>query len=162
MTGDDRDLGDVFAALRREEEAGAPPISGFRLAARGMTGREDACRRAWPGGLMAAVVSLAALIAVMVAGGVWLLQHARVPAQGTNWQPSAASGTASVASSSTVSITAWKPATSFLLNTPGSELLERVPEVGEWRAPGMTPAPGAGSAADLSNRHRRFRKRDLL
>lgn len=51
---------------------------------------------------------------------------------------------------STAPITEWKSPTDFLLQTPGHELLESVPQIGEWKPgewpdepalPGASPTP---------------------
>jgi hypothetical protein len=87
-------------------------------------------RRPKLGRLVAATVCLATI----VAAGVWLLPRSRV-AQEPNPELAAAG------------ITSWKPATDFLLNTPGRELLDGVPAIGEWHGAAMAPRPG--------ERHRR-------
>jgi hypothetical protein len=121
MTDDDRDLHEYFRAVRREEEAGVPPIQML-----GRTAREQGGRRLY-GKLAAGATCLAASIAA----AVWLLPGVRVSQEGPRQQAAA-------------SITSWKPATDFLLDTPGRELLEGVPEIGEWR--GAVNAPGNGES----------------
>jgi hypothetical protein len=37
------------------------------------------------------------------------------------------------------SITSWKPATDFLLQTPGRELVDGVPAIGEWDGVAFSP-----------------------
>jgi hypothetical protein len=124
MTEDDRDLRESFAALRSEEEARVPPMPSLPL-------RAHKPRRRNLGRLVAAT----ACLATIVAAGVWLLPGSRVP-QEPNPELAAAS------------ITSWKPATDFLLDTPGRELLEGVPAIGEWHGAAMAPRPG--------ERNRRF------
>jgi hypothetical protein len=53
----------------------------------------------------------------------------------------------------TASITTWKPATDFLLETPGREVLYDVPAIGAWRV--------AVFAKGAEERHRRQRKQDV-
>ncbi|HLK07001.1 MAG TPA: hypothetical protein VKV30_03640 [Candidatus Angelobacter sp.] len=54
---------------------------------------------------------------------------------------------------SMVSITEWKAPTDFLLETPGREILQTVPEIGKWQ--GYTAATSAG------DRHSQVRKKAL-
>jgi hypothetical protein len=124
MTGDDRDLREYFAALRREEEAHVPAISSLSLA------EPRHSRRRSAGGLAAAALCLATMISV----AVWLFPGPRVPHEGLKRERGQAM--AFVPSS----ITSWKPATDFLLRTPGSELLEGVPAIGEWPGASIAPA----------------------
>jgi len=127
MTENDRELRDSFdlrerfAALRREEEAGAPRF-GVRP-----VGRREAGR--WRMALV--LVAAAACLVVIVAGGLWLRRP--LPEAG---KP--------IASGSAASITAWKPATDFLLETPGRAMLTTVPAIGSVQG-------GLGSAAHLNN-----------
>jgi len=94
-----------------------------------------------PGKLIAGATCLAMLIAA----AIWLLHGSRSVHEGSNRgrEQAAASITAA-------SITSWKPATDFLLDTPGREMLEGVPDIGEWR--GVVNAPGRGES------HRRFKQ----
>lgn len=131
MPEDDRDLYDAFAAVRREEEARVPPIAMLLTAA-----RRQGCRKL-SGKLIAATVCLASLIAV----SVWL-PRVHVAHKGSTREREQAEA----------SIASWKPATDFLLETPGRELLEDVPSIGEWHGEIM---PGPGES------HRPFRKRAL-
>ncbi len=117
MSGDDRDLLDRFAALRREEEIGAP-----RFVAPSRAGREQARRRA-PGIPIAA----AACLATAIAGFLWLRPDSRRPRSGPE-KPVA-------------SITQWKSSTGFLLDTPGRELLQSAPTIGTWPDGATMPAP---------------------
>jgi hypothetical protein len=133
MTDDDRDLHEIFAAVRREEEAHVPPISILSLTARG--------RR--PRLLSARLATGAACLATAIAAAVWLLPGSRVAHVGPNRGREQA----------TASIGSWKPATDFLLETPGRELLEGIPDVGQW--PGVVNAPGPGK------RPRLFKKQSL-
>jgi hypothetical protein len=136
MAGDDRDLYECFRALRREEEASVPAISRFLPPAR------QRHQRGLPGIVAVATACLAAAIAAVV----WLLPgfHApHAPRERWNAAPQQAA----------VSITAWSPATDFLLNTPGRELLQDVPAIGEWRVTAISPGPG--------KRHRHVSKKVL-
>jgi hypothetical protein len=53
----------------------------------------------------------------------------------------------------TVSITEWKAPTDFLLETPGREILQVVPEIGRWRGYTAATPPGDG--------HSKLRKKVL-
>jgi hypothetical protein len=128
MTEDDRDLYEAFAAVRRDEEAGAPPMS-MRL----RNARERG-RQRFSGRLAAGV----ACLATAIAASVWLLPRKDVSNRGRD--PGAA----------TVSISTWKPCTDFLLETPGREMLTEVPSVGEWHREAIARGLGAP--------HRRTRK----
>jgi hypothetical protein len=129
MPDDDRDLYDAFAAVRLEEEAHVPPSSML------LTARRQG-RRVLSGKLIAATLCLASLIAV----AVWLLPGVHVAHKVSIREREQAEA----------SIISWKPATDFLLDTPGRELLEDVPSLGEWHGEIM---PGPGES------HRPFRKR---
>ena len=133
MIDGDRDLREYFAALRREEEAHVPPISNLCLTA------HEHGRRRISGKLAVAATCLTTLIAV----AVWLLPGSRVAHQRSNRGREQAAA----------SITSWKPATDFLLDTPGRELLEGVPAIGEWQGVLKAPVPGES--------HRPFKKRIL-
>jgi hypothetical protein len=117
MNGNDEDLHDRFAALRREEGAQAPEF------ARLFNTREERVRRWSPAHVAAAAVCLAITIATAL-----LLVHGP-------WRPQQGQR-APVAS-----ITAWKSPTDFLLETPGSELLRPMPELGFSRVDAKAPAP---------------------
>jgi hypothetical protein len=132
-TNDDRDLHEYFRAVRREEEAHVPPISVLSPTVR------QHGRRRLSGKLAAAAMCLATLIAAVV----WLLHGPRVLHQDSNRGQQQAAA----------SITSWKPATDFLLDTPGRELLQGAPDIGEWH--GGLNAPGPGE------RHRPFKKQIL-
>ena len=99
MSGDmdDRDLKALFDELRRGEEAQAPP---FRLPPAGAIG--DAAR---PG--LVRQLALAVVLVVAAAAAILLLQR-----------PHAAPAAPSLAQ--------WEAPTGFLLDTPGSELLDSV------------------------------------
>jgi hypothetical protein len=122
MTNDDRDLHEIFAEVRREEEEHVPPISMLSLTAR--THRP----RRLSGRLAAAAVCLATLILA----ALWRLPGPRMSPEGADPGRQQAAN----------SITSWKPATDFLLDTPGRELLEGVPDIGEWHGLGPVPDPG--------------------
>lgn len=122
MAGDDRDWFESFQALRREEEGRVPAMSNLSL-------REHRPgRRQFAGKLAAAAVCLATVIL----GAVGLLS--RVPHAGSNREREQANA------SRPSSITTWKPATNFLLDTPGRALLEGVPDIGEWPRGAIAPA----------------------
>jgi hypothetical protein len=127
MTGDDRDLYEAFAAVRREEEAGAPPMS-----IRPRTAREGGRSR---------FAAVAVCLSMTIAVAVWLLPGKT----GSHQRPDRGRETAS--------ITTWKPATDFLLETPGREMLTEVPSVGEWHREAIARGIGAP--------HRRSRKEVL-
>lgn len=112
MSSDDRDLYEYFAAVRREETARVPPMPLPSLIA-------DVPRRR---SLPAKLVTATACLAIIIAGIVWMLPRSRVPHQRANRERQQVA----------VSITSWKPATDFLLNTPGREILQGVPAIGEW------------------------------
>jgi hypothetical protein len=127
---DDRDLQEYFAAVRRDEAARVPPISRLRLA----THKEVR------GGLSSKLAFTAACLAALIAAAVWLLPGSRVAHEGSNRGREQAAA----------SITSWKPDTDFLLNTPGRELLEGVPAIGEWHD--LVNVPVSGES------HRPFKK----
>jgi hypothetical protein len=131
MSGDDGDLYEAFAAVRREEEAWVPAMP--ELAG---NARERGRRR-----LLGKLVAVGACLAMVIAAAVWMMHGSRVRDEGFG-----RGGRETAAS-----ITAWKPATDFLLDTPGRELLHDVPAVGEWH--GAVLAPGLGES------HRRVRVR---
>jgi len=130
MLDDDRDLYECFAAVRREEEERLPASTGLSL-----TSRQHR-RRRLSGRLAAATVCLAALIVAVV----WLRPGHRVPHERSNRAPEQA----------VASITSWKPATDFLLQTPGRELLQGVPSIGD--------STDEAIAAGPAERHGHFRK----
>jgi hypothetical protein len=122
MPNDDRDLRESFAALRREVEAHVPPISILA---------PPPHKRGYPwlpGKLAAGAIGLA----ILIAAAVWLLPGFRVAHPASNRDREQA----------TASITSWKPATDFLLDTPGRELLQGVPEIGVWHGMANEPNPG--------------------
>jgi hypothetical protein len=129
MTDDDRDLYERFSALRREEEAGVPPMS-FPAAAVRRHGRR------W---IPVKLAVTTACLAVMI-GALWLLFVSPGPRLGGDRDRGQTVG----------SITSWKPATDFLLDTPGRELLQGVPDIGEHPA---TIAPRAVERHRLSMKH---------
>jgi hypothetical protein len=116
----DRDLRDSFAALRRQEEAAAPGFGTLsELAARRRRRARGRKRRLQPLAAAAATAAVACA-ALVLATSPWLRPHAR-PA-----------GTYAPAPS----ISAWRPATDFLLRTPGHEVLVRLPAFGSSSAMG--------------------------
>ena len=104
----DRDLRERFAELRREDQAQAGEFGSFLHRARP---RADRIR-------LSAWVAAAAGLAVMIAVVVMLIPRLELRAIGNP----------------EISITEWKSSTDFLLRTPGLELLETVPRIGEWPA----------------------------
>jgi hypothetical protein len=130
-TNDDHDLHEYFAAVRREEVALAPPIPILSLTACGHG------RRQLPGKLAVGATCLATVIAA----AVWLLPGLRVAHEGSN----------PVRGQTDASITSWKPATDFLLDTPGRELLEGVPDIGGWHG-ALNPSGHGESNRPLKKR----------
>jgi hypothetical protein len=126
MNGDDRDLYEAFQALRREEEAGVPRFALPAVAAHGR----------YP-----LAVATACLIAVLAAA-LWLMpgHHAR------SGRPERAAA----------SITSWTPPTDFLLKTPGRELVEGVPSIGEWQGMAVVAEPGGHRAIAKQGLRSRF------
>lgn len=103
----DKDLRELFAKLRSEEAAEAPE---FALPESG--GAHLRPRRR--GDIK---VTVAAFVLAMVAVVVGLRLIPRKPERNIT---------------SVASLTEWKAATDFLLQTPGRELLETVPVIGAW------------------------------
>ena len=105
-----------FAVLRREEEQQAPEFGRLWQAGAGARRRQTR----W---FAAAACTLVALLALL-----WIRSVQRRPDDKT-----------------VASITEWKAPTDFLLETPGSELLRTVPEIGQWHfysaMPGAMPSP---------------------
>jgi hypothetical protein len=126
MDSNDRDLYEAFAAVRRGEQARIPAFT-----------------RTSPNppndGFRGRLVAITACLAVMIAAAVWLASGA----PGRRQRPQQA----------TVSLANWKPPTDFLLETPGRELLQDVPALGEWSAVAVAPHP--------VQRRRRFAKKVL-
>ena len=118
MNADDRDLRARFAQLREEDRTGVPA---FRAP------QPEKAPQRW------SVSRVAAVAAVILIALVLAWPNQRPPAvarQGVD-----------------LSVVAWRSPTDFLLITPGSELLRRVPAVGspdDWTPidlPGRSPAP---------------------
>ncbi len=134
--GLDPELRDGFAALRRQEEAAAPRFAAFA--------NRVAERRSHPEGVSSPHRRLRQLAigvaAVAVAGATLVISV--VPRLGTHAQPAATSGTLRPVPS----LTAWRPATDFLLRTPGQEVLVNAPTFG--REPAIGAELGVGSPAD--------------
>ncbi|HYL05283.1 MAG TPA: hypothetical protein VE075_04545 [Thermoanaerobaculia bacterium] len=151
----DVELRGGFAALRRQEEAAAPSFGTFakrgakraaeRAAARRRARDPRAHGRRLPPLAIAAATAAVACAALVVVTSPWLGTHA--PLGGTSVRPKP-------------SITAWRPATDFLLRTPGREILAGPPAFGSYSAigialdPGRHGAPG-GPAADRRDIQRR-------
>ena len=117
---DDADLRAAFSALRTEDAAGAPPFEAV-LAAGSRRGTHR--RRPWLVPALTGAMAAAALAVAIVA-------VARRP------EPRLAPP---------VSIERWTAPTDFLLETPGRELLETVPSIGE--VPEIGPLDGAEKTA---------------
>ncbi len=68
-------------------------------------------------------------------------EEQQAPEFGRLWQ----AGAGARRRQTVASITEWKAPTDFLLETPGSELLRTVPEIGQWHfysaMPGAMPSP---------------------
>jgi hypothetical protein len=112
---DEADLRAAFAGMRREDAAGAPAFEAVVTAAsRGVAKR----RRPWLVPTLTGTVAAAALAVAVTA--VLRRPEPRIPATRT--------------------IEEWIAPTDFLLETPGRELLETVPEIG------ALPAIGADEA----------------
>jgi hypothetical protein len=126
MNSHDRDLYESFAALRREEETRVPNF----------TEPSPSVSRYGSWRLRRTLFVATACLAIMIAAAFWLVSSSRIRNQRRQ--------------QATVSITTWKPATDFLLNTPGREVLYNVPTVGQWSGPAV-PRPA-------SERHRRSSK----
>lgn len=140
MNDDDRDLRERFAALRREQEARVPEISISSLSARASN------RRRFSGRLAVATVCLATM-SVAIA---WLLPGTRMGHPRWNRGRERAGASFLMASDS---IASWKPATDFLLDTPGRELLRDVPAIGDW--------DGLAGAEDSGAKKRQFKNQVL-
>lgn len=125
MSDSDPDLEQAFAALRRQEQRDGPAFASVWQAA----GRPRRSRRVRPFVLAAAAapVVAAALLAA------WLIR----PGGPAPSHPAAGAPT----------LSAWRPATDFLLRTPGREILGETPPLGlgyslGLGAPGLTgPSP---------------------
>lgn len=112
----DRDLQDRFAALRREDAAGALPFD---------TLRTRAARAGKPGLSWPAWTAAAAFLAILAVTAIAVLRHR------TERQPLVSLAT-----------TRWQSPTDFLLRVPGAEYLETVPRLtlsipslADWRNP---------------------------
>lgn len=105
----DDELRGRFTVLRREEEQSVPVFASlWRSRTRAPLGKGS-----W---LVASTCALIVLAAIL------LLRSERPNSKEV----------------SMVSITEWKAPTDFLLETPGREILQTVPEIGRWQ--GYTPA----------------------
>jgi len=111
MTGNDQDLRDRFAALRRLEETRAP---GFAAMLKPSMRR---VRRRTPATALAAAACLALTLAALLwlGRGFWNREFGR---------PHREQGTP------IASITTWKSPTDFLLQTPGRAMLRTMPDLG--------------------------------
>lgn len=109
-TDADADMRAAFTAVRNADAVGAPPFEAVLALARRDTHR----RRPWLVPALTGSVAAAALAVAIVA--VMHRPEPRVPPP--------------------VSIEEWTAPTDFLLETPGRELLETVPRIGEipWMA----------------------------
>jgi hypothetical protein len=121
---DDADLRRAFAALRESERQEPPPFARLWQSA----GRR---RRARP--FLLAAAGAAAVAAALLAA--WLLRpQAPVPAR----------------AAAVPSLSRWRPATDFLLRTPGRELLGEPPALG--RALPIDLGPSSSSSPSLTER----------
>ena len=100
MTPEERELARLFEAARRADESGAPDLD--TLLSRGPRRRGSAGR----------LIALGAAAAVLLAIAVLLARHA---------------ARATRAPEVPVQLADWESPTAFLLDTPGSELLTRLP-----------------------------------
>jgi hypothetical protein len=125
----DSDLRDSFAALRRREEEAAPGFDALSESAARRRQPPGPSHRFRPLAIAAAAVAGAALVVV---SSPWFRTHV----------PPADPSTRAVAS-----ITAWRPATDFLLRTPGQEILTKPPAFGGASSNGIELGLG-GTAAD--------------
>lgn len=118
---DDRHLRERFAALRREDARQAPD---FATTLQRKPARGEGARWLRP-------AAAAALIVVMAIAAARFYSRPHV-------QPA-------------ISITEWKSPTDFLLETSGHELLESVPQIGEWPErqviPSASPSPSRKKAS---------------
>jgi hypothetical protein len=103
---DDNELRDRFAALRREDQAQAGEYHAFVLRTRTRAKRRRFTR--W--------VAVPAVVALAIAAAVIALKQP--PGKNTGSQE--------------LSIMDWRSSTDFLLSTPGQEVLQSVPRIGEW------------------------------
>jgi len=122
---DDRDLRELFAELRREDQAQAGE---FGILLSRPRRRANRIR-------LSVWAAVAAGLAVTIAVVVMLIPR---------------SGRRNM-SGPEISITEWKSSTDFLLRTPGLELLETVPRIGEW--PASTGSKGGGRKATRKKEH---------
>jgi hypothetical protein len=139
----DRELRELFAALRRQEEdsgkaRGAAELVAAARSARTRRPMSPAARR--PRALAAGLAALALGATGIFAAWLWLRGAAIQPT--TRHGPAASIGsiasmasvapTASIASIASITpISAWRPATDFLLRVPGREILAAVPSFGQ-------------------------------
>jgi hypothetical protein len=126
----DHDLRARFAALRREEEEHIPMFAVPSSA-------EIRRGHGWTAGRLAG----AGACAIAIVAAVSLLGH--ITHHPTEEGPSA------------VSITAWRAPTDFLLKTPGSELLQTVPAIGEWHDYAVVPEGVSGRRGKQGRKRKR-------
>lgn len=103
--GEDPDLEAAFAALRRQEETAGRSFASLWAAAER---RQDRTVKPWRPLLLAGFTAAAGLLAVVLT--LW-----RIPPPSAGMVPA---------------ISQWRPATDFLLQTPGRELLGEAPTLG--------------------------------
>jgi hypothetical protein len=120
------DLRDGFAALRRHEEQAAPSFATFAAEAarrrRGPRGRDHR----WRPLAVAAATAAAVLGALAVGTSPWLRTHLSPSTAAAQLAPS---------------ISAWRPATDFLLRTPAQEILSTSPTFGRDPSLGLGNPP---------------------
>jgi hypothetical protein len=104
---DDRELRERFAELRRADQARA----GEYLAVLYQPAR-------WTRHVRPAKWAAVAGLALVIAVAVLLVERSKRRYAGSH----------------DVSITEWKSPTDFLLRTPGQEVLQTIPQIGEWPA----------------------------
>lgn len=119
----DSDIRDYFAMLRRQEQH-VPVFDSLW----GRKTRAQRGKRLW---------FAAATFALIVVAVVFLLRLGRPRREAV----------------SIASITEWKAPTAFLLETPGREILQTVPEIGKWR--------GYTAATPAADGHSQVRKKVL-
>jgi hypothetical protein len=119
--GEDPDLEQAFAALRRQEESTGPSFAALWRAAEER--RRSRLEGPWRPLLLAAAA--ASLLIILLA--LWRVRPGAPP---------------SLPAAGIPTLSQWRPATDFLLQTPGRELLGEVPALGRGFPLGVeAPAP---------------------
>jgi len=117
-----RDLRDGFAALRRQEENAAPSFATLAAAAARRRRQPHGRNRRWRPLAVAAATAAAVLGALVVGTSPWLRTHVLPSTPPLGLAPS---------------LSAWRPATDFLLRTPAQEILTTSPTFGRDRSLGL-------------------------